>query len=462
MITYQDYEKARNKTAFLSEAIARHTGGAEYTVARMADAYDRQENITVNRVASMASEGGGGMRIASNFFHRLNTQRCAYLLGNGVGFASRQMQVNPNGVRVQVDATKERLGQAFDTALFQWGYKALIHGVAFGFWNLNRLQVFPITQFVPLWDEFTGVLRAGIRFWRLDASRPMRAEFYEIDGMTCYQNPPGTVGGLLVPAGEKRQYIYTETRTRVGETVEEAWSNYPGLPIVPLWGNSLHQSTLVGLRGAIDAYDLIQSGFANTLKDCATIFWIIENNGGMNDADRREFLRKLREDHIANVDSSGFTGDTRNALTPYTQETPYQSTTAYLEMARRQIYEDFGALDVHAIAASSTNDHIDAAYQPMDEQADEFEYQVIEAVQGVLRLMGIEDTPIFKRNRISNIKEQVEAVMLEAAALDAETVIDLLPNLTVDQKAAALARMDREDWERLNGGGEGGEGGGEE
>ena len=283
----------------------------------------------------------------------------------------------------------------------------------------------------------------------------MQAEFYEIDGMTKLQSPEGAVGDQLIVTEAKRPYISIRTRTEAGEIVAEEWHNYPGLPVIPMWGSSLHQSTLVGLRGAIDAYDLIQSGFAQTLSECATIYWIIENNGGMDEKDRREFLRQIREEHIANVDSAGFTGDTRSALTPYTQEVPHQGASAYLEMARRQIYEDFGALDVHAIAAGSTNDHIDAAYQPMDEQADDFEFQVIEAVQSVLRLMGIEDTPIFKRNRISNVKEQVEAAMLMAGALDQETVIDLLP-ITVDQKAGALARLDRETYERLNGG-DGGE-----
>ena len=81
------------------------------------------------------------------------------------------------------------------------------------------------------------------------------------------------------------------------------------------------------------------------------------------------------------------------------------------------------------------------AQQPLDEEADQFELQVIDAVQQVLGLMGIEDTPIFKRNRVANLKEAVEAVMLEAKYLDTETALDLLPNITVDMKAGILRRM---------------------
>ena len=184
MITYQDYEKAADKLFFLGQAIEKHERGAEYGMAKNADAYDRQANITVNRAAQLYSEGEAVQRIASNFFRRLNVQRCSYLLGNGVSFANKTRKVNPQGAQIQVDATKERLGKRFDTDLYAWGYKALIHGVCFAYWNGERLQVFPVTGFVPFWDEQTGALRAGLRYWRLEKDRPLQAEFYELEGMT--------------------------------------------------------------------------------------------------------------------------------------------------------------------------------------------------------------------------------------------------------------------------------------
>lgn len=446
MITYQDYEKATNKLEFLSAAIAKHMGSAEYGVAMAADQYDRQRNLTINQVVKlyngMPDAEGADHRIASNFFNRLNTQRCAYLLGNGVSFTKKETRVNAEGIQVQIDVTKERLGPRFDTALMEWGYLALIHGVAFGFWNYDRLMVFPLTQFVPLWDEETGALRAGIRFWRLDRDRPLRAELYEVDGYTLYRAPAGTVGWNLEEIAPKQAYIQRVARTAAdGERVLEG-INYPGLPVVPMWGSRLKQSTLIGMRGGIDAYDLIQSGFANDLEDCAQIYWLIQNAGGMTKDDLKAFLDDIKYRHVAQVDTTGFDGEPRGALSPYVQDVPFQGRGAFLAQMRAQIYEDFGALDVHTIAAGSTNDHIDAAYQSMDEQADQFEYQVIEAVQGVLMLMGVDDVPQFRRNRISNVKEQIEAVMLEASYLDQETVLDLLPNITVDMKPGILARLD--------------------
>ena len=85
----------------------------------------------------------------------------------------------------------------------------------------------------------------------------------------------------------------------------------------------------------------------------------------------------------------------------------------------------------------------------MHEEADDFEYQACEFVQQILALMGIEDTPVFKRNRISNEKEQVEMVMMEADYFDDETVLSKLPNVTPDEVAHILARKDMETAERF-------------
>ena len=439
MLTYQDYLAAGDAPRFIQRAIAAHRNSEAYRVAVDADLYDHRKNVTVNRYTRLLQEKtrnplvditAANNRIASNFFHRLNTQRCAYSLGNGVSFT------RSGGRKADVDDTKRRLGPGFDTDLYHWGYMALIHGVAFGFWNVDRLHVFPLTEFVPLWDEDTGALRAGIRFWQLDREKPMTAVLYTEEGYTTYR----TRDGMLCEAERRKPYIVSVARSDAAGEEVEGEDGYGMLPIVPMWGSSLRQSTLVGMREQIDSFDLIQSGFANDVMDCAKIYWLIQNCGGMTDEELQKFLDNLRIHHIAQVDSTSFDGSSRSALSPFVQDVPYMSNQAYLTHARAAIYEGFGGLDVHAVAAGATNDHIEAAYQPMDEEADDFEYQVIEAVQGVLRLMGIEDTPQFKRNRISDVKAQIEAVMLEAEYLDERAVLELLPNITVDMREAVLAR----------------------
>ena len=452
MLTYQDFVEAgdANREGFVLEAIERHKSGEAYRMARMADAYDRQQNTTINKyVQKMFDLTGSKLvdftasnnKIASNFFHRLNTQRTMYSLGQGVSF----IDVDEVG---KEDTTKEKLGKHFDHDLRTLAYDALIHGVCFGFWNLDRLFVFPLTEFCPLWDEYDGTLKAGIRFWRIDQSRPMQAVLYEADGYTRFQSRQdanGTANERLEAVDEKRPYI-EKTSYTPADGIEQVigGENYSALPVVPMWGSKLHQSTLVGMRQAIDSYDLIRSGFANDLTDCAQIYWLVSNAGGMGDADLQKFLDRLKINHVALVDSD----DGGNAQA-YTQEIPYAARKEYLQMIRDGIYEDFGALDVHTVAAGATNDHIDAAYQSMDEEASDFEYQVSEFIQRLLGLMGVEDAPVFKRTRISNQKEQVDMVVAEAQWLDQETILRKLPNIAPGEVQAIMDRLDAEDEERM-------------
>lgn len=446
LYTFQDFEKAENKADFISTAIDRHKTSEIYKTALIADEYDKQRNTTINQYVKtlfdllgnrVVDYTASNAKIASNFFHRLNTQRCMYSLGNGVGFIE--------GAESGEDKTKQALGIHFDHDIIVNGYNSLKHGLTFGFWDLNRLYNFPITEFAPLWDEYDGTLKAGIRFWQLASDYPLSVVLYEVDGYTKYQTKKDS-GSQLVEVQEKRSYIQTVSKAPADENEELIGvENYSSLPIVPLWGSKLHQSTLVGMREAIDSYDLIQSGFANNLSDCSEIYWIIENAGGMRDADMKRFLDRLAVNHIAQVDTHGGT-----TVKPYRQELPYEARKVYLDNIRNRIYEDFGALDVHTVAAGATNDHIDAAYQPMDEEAADFEFQVAEFIRQILALMGIDDSPVFKRNRVSNQMEQVEMVVAEAQWLDTQTILQKLPNISPDEVQAIIDRNDAENYQRMN------------
>ena len=445
IITYAELLADGGTPGFIKECIERHRRSEMYRNAVSADAYFRQRNETIARFTQRLFTASGqqvrdftasNLRLASNLFRRLNVQRCMYSLGKGVSF----VDVGESGE----DTTKAKLGDRFDDDVKQIGINALIHGVSFPFWNLDHIDVFSATEFAPIWDETSGALMAGIRFWRLDQFHPLNAVLYEQDGYVEYRATSPEGGELAFTAG-KRAYKATYAEVPAdGLMLAVDEENYSRLPIVPVWGSDAHQSTLVGLRESIDAYDLIKSGLANDVQDCAEIYWIVENCGGMTDEDLQRYRDRLKLTHIANADTEDGGG-----IKPYTQEVPYAARKETLAAIKADMYEDFGALDVHTVAAGATNDHIDAAYQPMDEEADEFERHIREGIMDILALQGIEDTPVFVRNRISNIKEQVEIVMAEAAYLDDETVLRKLPNVTPDEVAEILRRKDAEAAERM-------------
>lgn len=452
--TYQDFLKAENKLKFIVTAINDYRASDEYRTALIANDYEAQRNTTISQYEKyLYSQTGqkvvdftaANNRLASNYFHRLNTDRCTYSLGNGVSF-TRTETIVEKGKERQIDITKEALGKDFDYDLYKAAYYALIHGVSFVRWDDGKAYVFTADQFCPLYDEYTGDLKAGIRFWSLDwAKRPVTVVLYTEEGYTVYRTKEGKKGLDLMEYQPQTAYQVQirETQADGAEIVGE--NNYAFLPIIPLYGSKHKQSTLVGMRSKIDAYDLIQSGFANDLEQCAEIYWIVSNAMGMDDADLAKFRDRLKLNHVAVVDTDN------SGATPYTQDIPTQAREVFLDKIRASLYEDFGGLDVSNIsAAAKTATEINAAYQPMDQEADDFEYQIIIFMRKLLSLIGIDDVPQFKRNKISNQLEQVQMVTMEAQWLDDETILQKLPNITVDEIQTILQKKDYENARRFN------------
>ena len=238
-------------------------------------------------------------KITSGFFNRFTTQQVQFLLGNGVTWED--------------ETTKDYLGEDFDKQLQVAAKASLGAGVSFGFYNYDHLEVFTALEYVPLYDEENGALMAGIRFWQVDAQKPLRATLYEIDGITEYIWEDGE-GRILK---DKRPYILTVISTGVDEAEIFAGENYPTFPIVPLWANPHRQSELVGLREQIDAYDLIKSGFCNTIDEASFIYWTINNAGGMDEIDLAEFVQRLKTIHAATVEDTGATAQANSLEAPH-------------------------------------------------------------------------------------------------------------------------------------------------
>ena len=442
MYTYQDFEKVKDieseKIKFISDAINKHIISKEYQIAKEADLYDKQENTFIHKFVKKwyDHENFDAVPLASNFFSNLNTQRCAYSLGNGLTFSKEE--------------TKKKLGNKIDSVIFKGAYNSLIHGRSFFFFNVDRVNTFAVTEFVPLVDEENSdVIRAGIRFWQTGDSykKPSFAVVYEEDGYTKYKGEHGfREFRELEP---KRAYkLHTSTTKAFGKTIDGA-ENYNSLPIIQMWGSRLHQSTLIGLKEKIDMFDIVQSGFADNVSTVQQIYWLFENAGGMNAEDYKEFRDRLRIDKIANVPNSLSDGV---KVTPHNNPVPTEAHEKCLAELRSSLYEDFGAIDVHTIAAGSTNDHIAAAYQPMDLIADDFEYQVIDAVEKLLAFAGVtgdDAVPQFKRNRIANERENVEMLMLVAQYLDDETILKKIPFISPDEITEITERKAEFDLNRL-------------
>lgn len=414
MITYQDWLKNTEgksedeKMNYILSCINSHKSSDDYQNAIIGEDYFNARNTTITKFEKWLYTATGqrvkdtispNHKLASRFFYRDVTQANAVLLGNGIKWK--------NG------AGGKALGEDFDRKIIDAGRYAQVQGKAYGFFNLDHVDIFYILNFMPFVDEEDSLIKVGIRFWQLDNDKPLRATLFELDGYTEYLYKEGK-GQIMTP---KQGYkVKVKINEADGEEIEE-YQNYPSFPIVPLYANDLKQSELIPLRNKIDAIDLISSGYANNV-DEAFLFWTITNCGGMDDKDLVQTLDKLRKLHATQLD-----GDQEIAAN--TVEAPYQGREALLTRLEKELYMDAMAFNPYDIASgTATATQIEAAYDPLDEKLDIYERHISEFISRLLDLAGVKDEPTYDRNYHTNKGETIENVLKGALYLDDEYITE--------------------------------------
>lgn len=434
--TYQDLlevgEREEDRMEFVQMLIRTRGDDPQYNIAKIADQYDRHKNVTITQYQKILYTVTGkaipdnysaNYKLASRFFNRFVVQENQYLLGNGITWEN--------------SATVDKLGDDFDNKVQKLGKDALVCGTSFGFWNFDHLEAFNYLEFIPLYDEENGSLSAGVRYWQINPQKPLRATLYEQDGYTEYiwRNGQGEV------LNEKRKYITRYVRTEADGTIIYDGENYPGFPIVPMFGNPHHQSELVGLQEQIDCYDLIKSGFANSVDEASLIFWTLRNAGGMDDVDMAEFVQRIRRLHVATAMDDA-------EAEPHQIEAPYNSREALLDRLRSDLYEDAMALDTKSIAGGAvTATQIKAAYEPLRQKASQFEYCVLDFLHGIMKIAGIDDHPTFTPDMLVNQAEEISNLVSAAEYLPGDYVTRRILTIfgDTDKVEEVLAEMSREE-----------------
>lgn len=426
-----------------------HRNSAEYRTAEDAELYYAKRNPTILKAQKFIYDEQGiqvpdiwssNYKLTHGFFRRFVLQQVQYVLSNGVTFQRKE--------------TKRKLGASFDNRLQELCKKAMVDGVAFGFWNLDHLEVFPFADtpkspgFSPLYDRDSGFLRAGVRYWSIIDngggvnSKTERFTLYEQEGYTDYIKREGED---MKPLGGRKPYRVTTRSNGLGFVDTVAGTNYPGFPIIPMWANDLKESEIIGVRPSIDCYDFIASDLAGDISDSNGFYWTLNNAQGMNDVDLVKFINKMRKVRAAVLDR-GITAEA------HTLEIPVEASMRMLERLRSDMYEDFMLLDIEkTLAGDKTATSIRMAYQPQDDKCGDFEYSIRDFIGRVLNLLGIEDEPSFQWNRVANQMEETQMVMMAAAELDSEAILAKLPWITPEEAEKILKRKAAEDLGRFEG-----------
>lgn len=444
MRTYQNLsaikENEDSRKLFVFDVIDEHKKSAAYKTAAIAEKYYAKKNVTIMAFQKMLYNMHGqqvpdmwsaNYKLRTHFFRRFVTQQVQYVLSNGVTFQKKD--------------TKDKLGKKFDTQIQKAAKKAMVDHVSFLFFNLDHVEVFSFADtptdpgFAPLYDENTGALRAGVRYWH-PTEKVTRATLYEEDGYTEYAKEEDRISIVA----EKRSYKKTVISTKADGVSGELNENYSAFPIVPLYANDLHESELEGHRESIDCYDYIKSGMANDIDDTSGFYWVLKNSGGMDDVDLAKFRERMHTVKVATMD------DDNASAEAHTLDVPVEAREKMLELLKADLYADFQIVNVEELSASAkTATEIRAAYQPMDDKCGDFEYFLIDAIQNILSLAGIDDEPSFKWNRIANQTEETNMIMTASPVLGDELTLKKLPFLTPEEVEDRLRDMGNDAMNRF-------------
>lgn len=449
--TYQEWEATPEdeRVKLLEAVISAYRVGEDFKAALEAKKYFRAENPAVMektvlkaRAYEVKTEDGRskkridqeaitGTQIASGFFARFVIQENQYLLGNGV--------------TLETDDLKKRLGPGFDKSLEALGEMALVQGVSWGYWNADHLEVIEaakdnLSGFVALLDEQTSAPRLGVQFWQLTEKRPLYVRLFEEDGVTVYRKGEKR----LEEAEAKRPYKLRIAADAAGAQIMGG-ENYGQLPVIPLYGNSEHRSELTtAIKGKIDAYDRILSDYGDNLERANDVYWVLNNFGGTTDeiADMIEQINRLKI--ISNISDGTGNGSTAE---PHAFEVPYAARQTALDVLKKTLYQDAMALDMDELTGSSlTNVAIQAATINLNLKCDRYEWQVFAFVQAILRLIGVESEKIsFTRQDVVNRSEVVADIQAMRGDIDQRTALALNPYILPDDIDGIIENTEAEN-----------------
>lgn len=431
MYTYQDLleceDSEEKRIVFVSSVINEHKNSDEYKTAETADLYYHQQNVTISELVKLLYTVTGKQvpdniskdyKLKSNFYFRFITELSQYILGNGVTWDNEK-------------AVKEKIGKDFDSRLSEMFINALNGGVCYGFFNKDHIEVFPVYKsygepcFHALYDEESGAVSAGVRYWQLGTDKPMRATLYEPDGYIEYIFRDSK-GEVYAP---KRPYLINikgDSKDKRDNTQIMIGENYPTFPIVPLY-SPRKQSEIIGLQEAIDAYDLIKSGYCTNVDEADYIYWVLNNAGGMDDIDLEKFIERMKTIHATAVDENV-------SAIPHQLNAPYTGRETLLERLRRDMYEDFMIIDnVSMASGAATATHIRAAYESENAKACMCVNNLIDFIQGIFKVAGIEDNPVFTFSPVANVTEEIQTIIAEAQFLPSDYIVEKLVSLNGDK-----------------------------
>lgn len=424
MYTYQDLQAYSDSDArkieFIKLAINEHVSSPEYRTAEKAIEYYKHHNPDIAAVEKVIYDFAGqahkdivspNHKLMNAYYPMIIDMGTSHLLANGIAFDDT--------------AVKDQLGANFDKVIKDIFTDARNCGVSYGFYNGEKLIHFSFREFKALPDEETGAIRAGIRFTRIAANKPLIAILFEEDGYTEYIQPDGGEMQLRTAAdgrSGKRKYKGVEYSNEIQGVYTIETDEESTLPIYPLY-NLQKQSAIVGNISILTAIDLIDSQLINNISEGELIYWILQGYGGMDEGDDAKFLMHMLKNHVVHTDEEG------QQITPHQVSVQFQANEAGSVRLKRMLFDNMRGVMTESLSAGNlTATAIASAYSAQRLNSGLLEDEVREFLQGIFRIAGIDENEkiSFSYYETINSSESIQNVIQSANWLGESVTTRLL------------------------------------
>ncbi len=309
-----------------------------------------------------------------NGFHRvLVDQKVSYLLGKAPvitvkqGYDDRKRGDFQRFVDEKVDEEFCEVLQNLVTGASNKGFET-IH---FYYDEMGGLKycIVPAEEVIPIYDSVyedelvqliryydTVVIKNGERFIR------KKVEWWTKDDVTYYVENEDRQFELLTggynPAPHWWSVDFLDGMEK--KRVAHSWGR---VPFIMLKNNAKCTTDLEGIKGLIDAYDLLSSEGVNNLLDLVELYWVVEGYGGEA---ANAIAKKLQVNKAVHI------SDASGKVEAKQIDLPMEGRISFMKMLRRDIFQ-FGQgldIDINKYSNSPSGTSLKFQYSLLDLKAD--------------------------------------------------------------------------------------------
>lgn len=231
--------------------------------------------------------------------------------------------------------------------------------------------------------------------------------------------------------------------------------NWGRVPFIEIENNEEKESDLKPIKNLIDAYDLINSNYVNTIEDLKEIVWLINGYGA---EDLLAFIENLKVNGVAR------TNDMMGKIDAKLLDIPYEARQALLKLLKELIYEFGRAVDTSnkdLVGTAPSGVSLEFLYTDLDLKADDIitsaKVAIYEILWYVLQDLKAEGKILSDINewdfRIEFNKSRIFNEIEKAQALSNDNILSTKTKLEkhpwVDDPDIELQRINEEKEENI-------------